>query len=57
MKDKYEQIVIDAANILHNDTGIEMKDDKGQKILQSRPERLKDCILFCEDSYFAAITP
>jgi len=49
MKDKYEQIVIDAANILHNDTGIEMKDDKGQKILQSRPERLKDCILFCEE--------
>lgn len=48
MKDKYEKIVIDAANILHNDTGIEMKDEKGQPRVQSRPERLKDCISFCE---------
>ena len=35
MKDKYEKIVIDAANILHNDTGIEMKDEKGQPRVQS----------------------
>ena len=31
MKNKYETIVIDAANILHNDTGIIMKNDNGEK--------------------------
>ena len=49
MKDKYETIVIDAANILHNDTGIIMKNDNGDRVLQIRPERLRDCILFCEE--------
>ena len=48
MKDKYGKIVIDAANILHNDTGIEMIDEDGQRRVQSRPERLKDCMSFCE---------
>ena len=49
MKDKYETIVIDAANILHNDTGIIMKNDNEDRVLQIRPERLRDCILFCEE--------
>ena len=56
MKDKYETIVIDAANILHNDTGIEMKDNNGQQITQSRPERLEDCILFCEGKGWEVIS-
>jgi len=56
MKDKYETIVIDAANILHNDTGIEMKDNNGKPIMQSRPERLEDCILFCEKKGWAVIS-
>lgn len=55
MKDKYETIVIDAANILHNDTGIEMKDDNGQQIVQAHPERLEDCILFCEEKGWKVI--
>lgn len=49
MKNKYETIVIDAANILHNDNGIEIKNDNGERVTQIRPERLRDCILFCED--------
>ena len=49
MKNKYETIVIDAANILHNDTGIIMKNDNGERLPQIRPERLRDCILFCEE--------
>ena len=56
MKDKYETIVIDAANILHNDTGIEMKDNNGKSITQSRPERLEDCILFCEGKGWEVIS-
>ncbi len=55
MKNKYEKIVIDAANILHNDTGIEMKDDNGQLIVQAHPERLEDCILFCEEKGWKVI--
>jgi len=49
MKNKYETIIIDAANILHNDNGIEIKNDNGERVTQIRPERLRDCILFCED--------
>ncbi|MBD28939.1 MAG: hypothetical protein CMO38_06810 [Verrucomicrobiaceae bacterium] len=55
MKNKYETIVIDAANILHNDAGIVIKNENGERVLQIRPERLRDCILFCEDKGWKVI--
>tara|TARA_Y100001954_G_scaffold229808_1_gene276403 strand:+ start:76 stop:999 length:924 start_codon:yes stop_codon:yes gene_type:complete len=48
MKKEYERIVMDAANVIRDDTGIEIKNDDGQSLSQVRPERLRDAIQFCE---------
>ena len=48
MKKEYERIVMDAANVIRDDTGIEIKNDEGQSLSQVRPERLRDAIQFCE---------
>jgi len=55
MQNKYDKIVIDGPNILHDDTDIEMKDDKGERIPQIRPERLKDAIDTCEEKGWPTI--
>ena len=49
MVEEYEKIVLDGANIIHNDTGIEKKDNEGNQILQIRPERLEGAINHCEE--------
>ncbi len=49
MADEYEKVVLDGANIIHNDTGIEKKDNEGNQILQIRPERLEGAISHCEE--------
>ena len=48
MTKEYEQVVLDGANIIHNDTGIEKKDNEGNQITQIRPERLEGAISHCE---------
>lgn len=48
MKKEYEKIVMDAANVIRDDTGIEIKNDEGESLSQVRPERLRDAIQFCE---------
>ena len=40
MQEIYEKIVLDGSNIIHDDTGIEMKSDDGERLIQIRPERL-----------------
>ena len=49
MADEYEKVVLDGANIIHNDTGIEKKDSEGNQITQIRPERLEGAINHCEE--------
>lgn len=49
MKSEYEKIVMDAANVIHDDTGIEIVDENGEKLGQIRPERLRDAIIHCEE--------
>ena len=49
MVEEYEKVVLDGANIIHNDTGIEKKDNEGNQILQIRPERLESAISHCEE--------
>ena len=49
MADEYEKVVLDGANIIHNDTGIEKKDSEGNQITQIRPERLEGAISHCEE--------
>ena len=49
MVEEYEKVVLDGANIIHNDTGIEKKDNEGNQILQIRPERLEGAISHCEE--------
>ena len=48
MKKEYERIVMDAANVIRDDTGIEIKNEDGESLAQVRPERLRDAIQFCE---------
>ena len=48
MEKKYERIVMDAANVIRDDTGIEIKNDDGESLAQVRPERLRDAIEYCE---------
>ena len=38
MANEYEQVVLDGANIIHNDTGIEKTDNEGNQITQIVPE-------------------
>ena len=49
MVEEYEKVVLDGANIIHNDTGIEKKDNEGNQILQIRPERMESAISHCEE--------
>ncbi|MDC3317379.1 hypothetical protein OAV29_03970 [Candidatus Poseidoniaceae archaeon] len=48
MNNEKLEVIIDGANLLHDDRGIVMKDDDGERIWQSRPERLNAAISFCE---------
>ena len=48
MNDEKLEIIIDGANIFHDDRGIRIFDEVGEKITQSRPERLAAAISFCE---------
>ena len=48
MEKEYERIVMDAANVIRDDTGIEIKNDNGESLAQVRPERLRDAIEYCE---------
>ena len=48
MEKEYERIVMDAANVIRDDTGIEIKNDDGESLAQVRPERLRDAIEYCE---------
>tara|TARA_X000001036_G_C20581724_1_gene767034 strand:+ start:147 stop:1055 length:909 start_codon:yes stop_codon:yes gene_type:complete len=55
MQEKYEKIVLDGANIIHDDTGIVMKDDEGKRLMQIRPERLLAAINHCESLGWSTI--
>ena len=55
MQEIYEKIVLDGSNIIHDDTGIEMKSDDGERLIQSRPERLLAAINHCESLGWTAI--
>ena len=46
MNDEKLEIIIDGANIFHDDRGIRIFDEVGEKITQSRPERLAAAISF-----------
>ena len=48
MNNEKLEVIIDGANIFHDDRGIVMKDEDGEQIMQSRPERLNAAISFCE---------
>jgi hypothetical protein len=48
MNNEKLEIIIDGANIFHDDRGIRTFDEDGEKITQSRPERLAAAISFCE---------
>jgi len=48
MTKEYGQVVLDGANIIHDDTGIEKKDNEGNQITQIVPERLEAAISHCE---------
>ena len=48
MNNEKLEIIIDGANIFHDDRGIRKFDEDGEKITQSRPERLAAAISFCE---------
>jgi len=49
MKKEYQKVVLDGANIIHDDTGVEKYDDEGNRIIQILPERLEAAITHCED--------
>ena len=55
MQKIYEKIVLDGSNIIHDDTGIEMKSDDGERLIQIRPERLLAAINHCESLGWTAI--
>lgn len=55
MQKIYEKIVLDGSNIIHDDTGIEMKNDSGERLIQIRPERLLAAINHCESLGWTAI--
>jgi len=49
MATEYEKVVMDGANIIHDDTGIVKRDDDGNKIIQILPDRLEAAINHCEN--------
>ncbi len=55
MQEIYEKIILDGSNIIHDDTGIEMKDENGERLIQIRPERLLAAINHCESLGWTAI--
>ena len=46
MNNEKLEIIIDGANIFHDDRGIRTFDEEGEKITQSRPERLAAAIFW-----------
>ena len=48
MNNEKLEVIIDGANIFHDDRGIVMKDEEGERITQSRPERVAAVIALCE---------
>ena len=48
MNNEKLEVIIDGANIFHDDRGIVMKDEEGERITQSRPERVAAVISLCE---------
>jgi hypothetical protein len=54
MNNEKLEIIIDGANIFHDDRGIRTFDEEGEKITQSRPERLAAAISFCESKGWKA---
>jgi len=49
MTTEYEKVVLDGANIIHDDTGIEKYDDEENRIIQILPDRLETAINHCEN--------
>jgi hypothetical protein len=49
MKEEYDKVVLDAANIIHDDTGVKKFNEDGDRIIQILPERLEAAITHCED--------
>ena len=50
MTTDYEKVVMDGANLIHDDTGIEKYDDvEGSRIIQILPDRLEAAINHCEN--------
>ena len=40
MNNEKLELIIDGANLLHDDRGIEIYDEEGETVMQNRPERL-----------------
>ena len=55
MQQIYEKIVLDGSNIIHDDTGIVMKNSNGERLIQIRPERLLAAINHCESLGWTAV--
>ena len=55
MQQIYEKIVLDGSNIIHDDTGIVMKNSNGERLSQIRPERLLAAINHCESLGWTAV--
>ena len=49
MTTEFEKVVMDGANLIHDDTGIKEYDDEGNRIIQILPNRLEAAINHCEN--------
>lgn len=47
MNNEKLEVIIDGANLLHDDRGIEIYDEEGETVMQNRPERLAKGIEYC----------
>ena len=54
MKNEKMEVIIDGANIFHDDRRIVMRDEEGEKITQSRPERVAAVISLYESKGWKA---
>ena len=49
------KIVIDAANLIHDDRGIEKYDEEGEQIIQMIPQRLVSAIEHCQEKGYEVV--
>ena len=49
------KIVIDAANLIHDDRGIEKTDENGEHVIQMIPQRLVSAVEICTERGYEVI--